>query len=240
MQQISQAIGGRIRALRKSQGLTLQQLSEKIHKSRASLSKYEAGEIVLDVETLYEISKALDVDIRQLLDACPRKVSSLPLPAGTEKSPFFQATELYFYFYDGRSKRIKGGVIRIDRDPNCENFSSASLAVGELGGSGHGREVFYKGNVAYSGMLIRFSFANQFNTFAEDLIYIYNPLEYRDTTEGLLCGISSMGYFPCAYKCLVSLTPKEPTDAFKQQLLSSTQDWKRWQSLNMLIMDNYN
>ena len=81
MQQISQAIGGRIRALRKSQGLTLQQLSEKIHKSRASLSKYEAGEIVLDVETLYEISKALDVDIRQLLDACPRKIATIP-PAG--------------------------------------------------------------------------------------------------------------------------------------------------------------
>ena len=240
MQQISQAIGGRIRTLRKSQGLTLQQLSEKIHKSRASLSKYEAGEIVLDVETLYEISKALDVDIRQLLDACPRKIATTPLPDNTEQSPFFQATELYFYFYDGRCRRLKGGVIHIDAEPQCENCYGASLAVGELGGSGHGREVFYKGSVAYSGMLIRVSFANQFTTFAEDLIYIYTPLDYRNTTEGLLCGISSMGYFPCAYKCLVSLTPLEPNDDLKQQLLSSSQDWKRWQSLNMLIMDNHN
>ena len=227
MQQISQAIGGRIRTLRKSQGLTLQQLSEKIHKSRASLSKYEAGEIVLDVETLYEISKALEI-------------ATIPLPDNTEQSPFFQATELYFYFYDGRCRRLKGGVIHIDAEPQCENCYGASLAVSELGSSGHGREVFYKGNVAYSGMLIRFSFANQFNTFAEDLIYIYNPLDYRNTTEGLLCGISSMGYFPCAYKCLVSLTPLEPNDDLKQQLLSSSQDWKRWQSLNMLIMDNHN
>lgn len=87
MQQISQAIGGRIRALRKSQGLTLQQLSEKIHKSRASLSKYEAGEIVLDVETLYEISKALDVDIRQLLDACPRKIATTPCRTTRSRAP---------------------------------------------------------------------------------------------------------------------------------------------------------
>ena len=48
------------------------------------------------------------------------------------------------------------------------------------------------------------------------------------------------GYFPCAYKCLVSLTPLEPNDDLKQQLLSSSQDWKRWQSLNMLIIDNHN
>lgn len=60
--EISQHIGSRIRSIRKSRGLTLQALADKIHKSRASLSKYESGEIVIDIKTLYEISEALNVD----------------------------------------------------------------------------------------------------------------------------------------------------------------------------------
>ncbi|WP_437438807.1 helix-turn-helix domain-containing protein, partial [Enterocloster citroniae] len=54
MNKISLHIGDRIRMYRKARGLTLQQLADMIHKSRASVSKYENGEITLDVETLCE------------------------------------------------------------------------------------------------------------------------------------------------------------------------------------------
>lgn len=43
MSQINQHIGARIRNYRKARGMTLQQLADKIHKSRASVSKYETG-----------------------------------------------------------------------------------------------------------------------------------------------------------------------------------------------------
>ena len=52
---------------------TLQQLADKIHKSRASVSKYETGEIVVDVETLYDISRALNVELNALTDYCDTK-----------------------------------------------------------------------------------------------------------------------------------------------------------------------
>lgn len=52
MSRINEHIGGRIRMYRKARELTLQQLADLIHKSRASVSKYENGEITLDVETL--------------------------------------------------------------------------------------------------------------------------------------------------------------------------------------------
>ena len=87
-------------------------------------------------------------------------------------------------------------------------------------------------------MLIRFSFVNQYNTLEEDLLYIFNPLEKRDFTEGLLCGISSADLMPCAFKCLVTLTPQETTEELKQQLLFTNQELRRWQKLNMLIVDN--
>ena len=63
MKQVNQHIGIRIRNFRKMKKLTIQQLADMIHKSRATVSKYETGEITLDIETLYDISAALDVDL---------------------------------------------------------------------------------------------------------------------------------------------------------------------------------
>lgn len=88
-------------------------------------------------------------------------------------------------------------------------------------------------------MLIRFSFVNQYNKLEEDLLYIFNPLEIRDFTEGLLCGISSADLMPCAFKCLVTLTPQEPTEELRSRLLITKKELQRWQKLNMLIVDNH-
>ncbi|MEI3183531.1 MAG: hypothetical protein V8S98_09535 [Lachnospiraceae bacterium] len=87
-------------------------------------------------------------------------------------------------------------------------------------------------------MLIRFSFVNQCNALEEDLLYIFNPLEIRDSTVGLLCGISSADLMPCAFKCLVTLKPQEFTEELRQRLLFSKEELRRWGRLNMLLIDN--
>ena len=69
MSKVNEHIGGRIRMYRKARGMTLQQLADSIHKSRASVSKYENGEITLDVETLFEIAQVLMVSPSQLMEA---------------------------------------------------------------------------------------------------------------------------------------------------------------------------
>ena len=43
---------------------------------------------------------------------------------------------------------------------------------------------------------------------------------------------------PCAFKCLVTLTPQEPTEELKDQLLFTNKELRRWQKLNMLVVDN--
>ena len=240
MSQINKHIGSRIRSCRKAQGMTLQQLADKIHKSRASLSKYETGEITLDIETLYDISAALDVDLSRLTDYRPEKPRPvLPSPSQIGTSPFFQADQLYFYFYDGRYGRLKDGIIHIHKQDGKEGYE-ASLSISSVTASGRSSETCYSGKVVYSDMLIRFSFVNQHNPLEEDLLYIFNPLELRDFTEGLLCGISSADLMPCAFKCLVTLTPQAPTEELKRRLLFTPKELRRWQKLNMLIVDNRN
>lgn len=239
MSEINRHIGSRIRSYRKVQGLTLQQLADRIHKSRATVSKYETGEITLDVETLYEISSVLGIDLNQLTDYHPKKQPEPALPSDyTGKSPFFQADRLYFYFYDGRYNRLKDGIITIHKNTAVNGMYQASLAISAVTPTGRSSEIYYSGKVLYSDMLIRFSFVNQYNTLEEDLLYIFNPLELRDFTEGLLCGISSADLMPCAFKCLVTLTPQETTDELKQQLLITPKELRRWQKLNMFIVDN--
>ena len=241
MEPINEYIGSKIRNYRKMKNLTLQQLADLIHKSRATVSKYETGEITVDIATLYEISEALDINLSQLADYHPQHQEE---EIQTEldyvgKSPFFQADRLYFYFYDGRYHRLKEAVIDIHKNNITEDgCCKASMAIRSSTETGRSSEVYYTGNVLYSDMLIRFSFVNQYNKLEQDLLYIFNPLELRDFTEGLLCGISSADLMPCAFKCIVTLMPNENYEELRQHLQITPKELRRWQKLNMFIVDN--
>ena len=134
--------------------------------------------------------------------------------------------------------RMKDGIIDISERAEQPGTYEATLSICSVSGNGRSSEIFYTGRVIYSDMLIRFSFVNQYNPLEEDLLYIFNPLEMRDFTDGLLCGISSADLMPCAFKCLVTLSPQELTEEFRQRLLFSREELRRWERLNMLLIDN--
>ena len=101
MSSINTHVGKMIRKYRKAANLTLQQLADAIHKSRATICKYENGDISMDIETLYEISQVLQVSVPQLTDIGRLQAEADHSSAyAARKSPFFQAKMLYFYFYD--------------------------------------------------------------------------------------------------------------------------------------------
>ena len=98
--------------------------------------------------------------------------------------------------------------------------------------------LYYTGKVLYSDMLIRFTFSNQFSALEEALLYIFNPLEIRDFTLGILCSISSSDLCPCAIKCMITLSPQKPDEKLKQQLMLTKGDIQRWKKSNMWLIDN--
>ena len=241
MDDINVYTGKKIRNYRKMRKMTLQMLADRIYKSRATVSKYETGEIVVDIETLWKIAEALGVSLSQLADYHPQ-VEEEPRQASPDfdgESPFFRAEKLWFYYMDGRYNRLKEAVIDIKRhtvtDDGC---AEASMSIRSTTPAGRSSEIYYSGSVLYSDMLIRFSFTNQYNKLEQDLLYIFNPLELRDYTEGLLCGISSTDLKPCAFKCLVGLTPSDDYAALREHLRITAAELKRWQKMNMFIVDN--
>lgn len=86
MSEISKEIGKLIRSFRKRRNMTLDDLSRIICKSKSTISKYEKGEIPLDIETLYDIAEALQVHVEQLLYALPGRTA---MSAGNNSPAFF-------------------------------------------------------------------------------------------------------------------------------------------------------
>ena len=75
---IAQEIGVKIRHYRKKKGMTVEQLADAVCKSKSSISKYESGQIVMDILSLYDIACALDVKVTQLCTFRPPGISGHP------------------------------------------------------------------------------------------------------------------------------------------------------------------
>ena len=103
MGSFSYHVGQRIKKYRKSRGYTIEQFSSMINKSKATLSKYENGTITIDIETLYEIAKALDIDMKCFIDYQPPVFHT---EAVLPKNFYFNQPRAYMYYYDGRVRQL--------------------------------------------------------------------------------------------------------------------------------------
>jgi len=81
-----------LKEYRKSRNFTLEELGNKIGKTKATISKYENGEIIPDILTILEICNILDINISQLFPV--DKVST-----DYSISNPFNVNKLYLYYY---------------------------------------------------------------------------------------------------------------------------------------------
>lgn len=95
MSEISVEIGKRVHDFRKRRNMTLQEMSGLIHKSKSTISKYESGEISIDIETLYEIADTLHIHVEQLLYRRPERA----IMKRREDGPVFFNGASQFYSY---------------------------------------------------------------------------------------------------------------------------------------------
>jgi len=67
-QKFQKLFGERVRMLRKRQGLTQEELAEKIERTPNTVSNIETGTVSPNVETIISIAKVLEVDIAELFN----------------------------------------------------------------------------------------------------------------------------------------------------------------------------
>ena len=75
-------VGGRIRAVRTRAGLSQEALAERLHVTRQTVSNWELGRNLPDIETLKVLAEALEVPVEQLIyreGHSPSRLDRFPL-----------------------------------------------------------------------------------------------------------------------------------------------------------------
>ncbi|HIR31027.1 MAG TPA: helix-turn-helix transcriptional regulator [Candidatus Faecousia faecavium] len=231
---IAQEIGAKIRYYRKQQHMTVDQLALAVGKSKSSISKYEQGQIVIDILSLYAIAEALNVKVTQLL--------YLPLaaytaaPSGTIPAFFAGMNHFFMYYYDGRTNQVtrsvlditsgsEPGVFHVQMFMNVHDYDHYQLC-----------ENYYDGILTHYDALSLLVFQNQ--NMEMDRYQIGVPSPYMNTTTkwALAYGISSRPLMPTSTKVLLSKTIQQETPEFKKSLRLSKEDFRLMKLYNMLTV----
>ena len=238
MSNVTEHIGMRIRQCRKRKGYTIEEFSKLINKSKATLSKYENGSISIDIDTLYEISKALEIDLSHLVHYQSPTTAQLT----KIKKGYFNQTQLYMYYYDGRRKKLIKSVLCLSDSPD-ENHSANALLYHGVSDLSHKEQC----ENVYNGVLDNFdstthaTLINQINRSERIHFILMNPIKIGMPAIGLMAGIANPPHFsPLAIKIVISKYLLKEDEIFNHIIHISKEEFKRYRQLNMMIIDNTN
>lgn len=238
MSEISEHVGRRIKKIRKSRGLTIQQFSLMINKSKATISKYENGSITIDIETLLDIAKALEIELASLIDYQSSKIQAETLP----KNIFFNQHKYYMYYYDGRIKRIVRSLIFLTPTMEPLSYLNAKIYMGlETFDTVEKCQHMFAGTMKPYDTITHFSLTNQINTTEKMYICILNPMHASSPAIGLMSGIGSNPFFaPIAIKTLISKEILEENEHLISVLKLDKEDHYMIKHYNMMVINRQN
>lgn len=236
MKEISMHVGQRIRLYRKMKGMTIETFAGMIHKSKATVSKYENGDISIDIETLFVIARALDVSVHQLIDYASEEVTA---EETTEKSRWSKS-RYYMYFYDGRHSRIARNIIEVqDGGKESGVFDANMYAYLEDFAHYYQCKLLYHGVMRRSDTFVNFNFENQNNKVERAFLYAINSFSYSGRMVGLYCGLSTQPILPACFKFILSPEILEENEELKAELAVSKEDIKVLKKMNMFVVSGH-
>ena len=234
MDAILKEIGQKIKMYRKKQKMTLDDLAKIIYKSKATVSKYENGEISIDIATMYDIAKALSVNIEQLLYTQPFTSETY----NESKIPhFFRGlSTFYAYWYDGRTNSVIR--MRFDVSPS-ENINQQKLIM-YMNFSDYEHypicENTYLGTIEHFDALSNIQLENKYLPLEKASIQILaSSLDYN-YKWGLWQGLSTRPLMPMATKILICNERMNEYDELINMLKISKEDIRSLKHYNMLTV----
>ncbi len=235
MSSFSYFVGQRIKKYRKSRGYTIEQFSAMINKSKATLSKYENGAITIDIETLYDIAQALDIDLKCFIDYQPPVFHQ---DAALPKNNYFNQSLAYMYYYDGRVRQMVRSLLRFSRAADREGIE-VTLYLGVASFSDPDRcQHLFTGEMKAYDTITHMVLTNQINEAEKMYICMLNPMSNRTPAIGLLSGIGSTPFFaPIALKALISKEPLDETERLLNTIKLDKDDYHLLRYYNMMVIN---
>ena len=232
MTEVSIEIGNRIRNFRKKRSITIEELARLINKSRATVSKYEKGEIVLDIVTMYEIADALQLHVEQLLYCRPER--AVITSNGTEPAFFSGLSQFYSYVFDGRSNQIMRCVFDVLSVAGESRYKIMMYMNIKDFNNYQNCENTYWGYIEHFDALTNIIMRNNDTPMEQITINILASFLDSDTKWGLFCGISSRPMMPVALKMLFSKKMLKEDESLAKLLKISKDDIRLLRLYNML------
>ena len=199
-EQLSKDIGSRIRLYRKNRRMSMEALAALVHKSKASISKYELGQTTLDVATLVELATALQVSPAQLLDG-------RDLTAHSAHTGNTHRTEAYYlYFLTKKQPTLSKLVFEFETEDDTICAATLYHTVKSFSNFMDCKSIFrgrmYRTNVFMSVVLqsIRIPSSNVLLCFTRNL-------NSEKTSLGMLSGVGTGRLRPMSMRILLTAEP---------------------------------
>lgn len=234
MERINREIGRKIKNFRKGRSLTVQALADMINKSKSTVSKYENGEISIDIVTLYSIADALNIHVEQLLYIEPKAEKKF---LKSEPSAFFRnSTRFYSYFYDGRINGLVRCVIDVFPQQNPPIFKTVLYMNVKSYENYEDCENTYWGYMEHYDVITTIVLRNQATPVERVIINILASFMDSQKKWGLMSGISFRPFMPIALKMLFSKEPLAEGKELIDELKISKEDIRIMKIYNMLTV----
>ncbi|WMI81275.1 helix-turn-helix domain-containing protein [Anaerotignum sp. MB30-C6] len=238
MKEVSIHVGKRIRLYRKMKNLTIETFAGMINKSKATVSKYENGDISIDIETLFSIADALDISVNQLVDyENPASLSETEGEALTKRKA--GKTRYYLYFYDGRRGRIVKNIIEVQGVGENGIYNANFYADLEDYTNCYKCKFLYHGTMRKFDAFTNFNFENQNNKVEQVFMYAINSFTHNSRMVGMLSGLSTHPILPASFKFLLSPDIMEENEEMKEQLVFTKEDIKYIKKMNMFVINQH-
>lgn len=225
-------IGKKIKLYRKLKQMNVEKLAELIHKSRATVAKYEEGKIAIDIIVLTDIAEALDVELKYLFDYKRRKTDN----------PVSGHDQIYnaecFYIYKINDKKIQNSVMHILISDDLKERDVALYYNMRDGENIETATCVYHGVMKNYKNMLNFTLHNYYNHAEIAMLNVEVPMRRTDYLVGMMQGISSDTLRPINFKVIVTQEPwNKSAEELKQKFVLSKEVIREMKDKNIIMVD---
>lgn len=212
----------------------MQELGDRIYKSKSTISKYESGQIQIDIDSLYRIADALDIRVEKLLYIDDKTI----IDDKNKKIPKFfkNLTRFYTYAFDGRNNSIIKSKCVITSKENNSRYKIIMYMNYIDEENYQACENTYMGYIEHFDAKTNILLTNRDTPMELGFIQIPASFLDSDIKWSLWAGFSTRPMMPVANKMLISKKPLKLDKKLECKLKTDKDDIKNLRHYNMFIV----
>lgn len=232
MDEYLKEVGKKIKKIRKLKNMTLDDLAKKINKSKSAVSKYENGEINIDLVTLKEISDVFEIETARLIPQNILKPKKKSIDLDKVPRFFKEDSKIYSYYYDERNSKILKSLIEISGGEDKDHRVSMYMNISDYDFPYICENTYY-GNIEHFDSITRINLYNKYTDLEKPNISILSPFVDSEIRWGLWSGISIRPIMPAAIKMLFSTRILDEDKELQKKLILNREDMAYIKKFNM-------